>query len=965
MSYHIPILSIILTLISAALASHTRAAQPPNVVLIMVDDMGINDIGAYTFPSKATPYPSAGPPPITYPSFLPLPPPNAAQNLTPHIDSLATQGLKMTSFYASSPICTPSRASLLTGSYATRVSMENVILPLSNVYGMHSAEVTLAERLKQRGYRTAITGKWHLGDTIDFNPTRHGFDEFFGISASHDIWPENIYAPGLGASPLKLYDGETAMAANYTTATGGLITTPINTDSEQSYLLEAFTERSIKFMESAHSANQPFFLYFAAHAPHVPCLPHPSFDNASGVSKYYDVMMELDHRVGLILAKLDDLGIADETLVIFTSDNGPWHARPAPEDLQQASGSAYPFRGHKRLLEEGGPRVPLLVRYPGKIAAGTITDEIGSNIDLFPTILKLTESGLPTDRVIDGVDLWPLWSGISPTLARDYFYYTEGDTSAKGIRRGPWKLNSGSLYNLTTDPQESTNVASSNASQVSSLSSSLNSWNSSMVRRARGLPQTNQVEISTDRVNIPSGGFATVRIRLAQAANATITLTRFSGNNDIALSGPTSLTFTTANFSQWQTITLSAAAGASKNGGTTFRASSGSLHLREIFAFVGNPLPSTLFAHWPLNDGNPTIREQLSQTQSTNLSPGTLWNTTSPAAPASTQFLQFDGSQPVNTLDTRVSGAALGGSGPKTFVAWVQVQAVDGVIISYSPVAGSQAGKALRLLIDNDGKLRAEINSAFLKSREPSLVGVGWRMVAVVYDKDRDTSRLYISGAGLKSGSALEFGGAGGNVAITTSATADPGFSNHIILGNAELNRPFVGSLDMVSIYTSALTEAQLDYLFTQGNTTALQTFRNDQMLATNGSQDLATPANDDVPNLLKFAFSMIGSDQGQTESIAVPNTTTTTDTGASGLPLFTMQAGNQSSLIYIRRKAASHPGVLYSVEFSDDLATWATDSSASEMVTSVDHAIERVVVSTDTAPFPTKRFVRVKVSAY
>lgn len=965
MKYHFHIITIIIATIVAAIPSYASSAPPPNVVLIMVDDMGINDIGAYTYPSKVNPHPGAGPTPIAYPEFAPLPPPNVAKNLTPNIDSLATQGLKMTSFYASSPVCTPSRASLLTGSYATRVRMENVILPLSNVYGMHSEEVTLAERLKQRGYRTAITGKWHLGDSIDFNPLRHGFDEFFGITPSNDVWPQNTYFAALGASPLKLYDGEAAMAANYTTATGGLITTPIDTDSEQSYLLEALTERSLKFIESSHSSNQPFFLYFAAHAPHVPCLPHPNFNNASGISKYYDVMMELDHRVGLILAKLDALGIAGNTLVIFTSDNGPWHTRPGQADAQQASGSAYPYRGHKRLMQEGGPRVPLLAKFPGKITAGSVTDEIGSNIDLFPTILKLTESVFPTDRIIDGVDLWPLWSGTSATLARDYFYYNEGTTNAEGIRRGPWKLINGALYNLITDPQENTNVAASNANQVSSLASRLNTWNSSMSRRVRGLAQNNQIEISADRINIPSGGTATIRIRLAQAANATVTIARFSGNTDVAVAGATSLTFTTSNFSQWQTTTLNAPPGASKIGGTTFRASSGTLHLREFFTFVGSPLPSTLLAHWPLNDGTPTIREQLTQTQSANLPAGTSWGTTSPAAPASTQYLQFNGSHPINSLNTNVSGAALGGSGAKTFVAWVKADAAGGTILSYSPVSGSQAGKSLRLLVASDGKLRAELNSAFLKSKELSLVGQGWRMVAVVFDTNRDSSRLYISGTGLRSGPSLDFGGAGGNLAIATSGTAEPGFSQNITIGNSETNTPFTGGIDMVSVYTSALNEQQLDYLFSQGSITALQAFRSDQILAGDGSQDIESPANDGVENLLKFAFNMIGPDHGQTDNVTIPNFKIVTENGNSGLPSVNMPATDQFNLTYIRRKAATHTGIIYSAEFSEDLVTWVVDSSASESVTPVDATIERVVVSTNANPFPIKRFVRVRVSAY
>ena len=587
-----------------------QAQTPPNIVLIFVDDMGINDIGAYTYPT-VDPYPASGPAPIDNTNggtYSPLPAPNQARFLTPNIDSLATGGMKFTSFYAASPVCTPSRAGLMTGSYATRLQMESVILPSSNVYGIHSQEVTLAERLKQRGYATGIVGKWHLGDSIDFRPTRHGFDQFLGLTASHDIWSQNPHTSGLG--DMKLYDGESPIASALTTATGGSITSPVDTNAEQSYLLEAFTERALSFIDSSNATGKPFFLYYAAHAPHVPCIPHPDFVGDSGVSRYYDVMMELDARVGQILAKLTALGIDNNTIVLFTSDNGTWVTRPGPTDPLQAVGSGYPYRGYKRIAQEGGPRVPLLVRYPGQIAAGSVQNGLASNIDLMPTLLSLAGGTIPSDRTLDGVNLWPLMQGQTAVSPRtNFFYYEENDTAAIGVRQADWKFLNGAasgngLFDLGTDIQEASNVAGANSATNSSLSSALTNFNNAMVRRDRGLPQSNQIEIrksaaepgNTSTVPLNETGTATFEVRLAAAANATVTIAPFSGAGSLSVQSGSSLTFTTANFSTWQTVTLAAAIDANTtNDGATFRASSGLMHVREIFALETDTVspPST------------------------------------------------------------------------------------------------------------------------------------------------------------------------------------------------------------------------------------------------------------------------------------------------------------------------------------------------------------------------------------
>jgi arylsulfatase A-like enzyme len=573
-------LSGALTLSTALLVATTTAlAQtPPNIVLIFVDDMGINDLGATAYP-EVNPYPASGPTPISYSSsYDPLPAPNAAAGLTPNIDSLASDGMRMTSFYAAAPVCTPSRSGMLTGCYPTRVDMEGVIWNSTHDWGLNPSEVTIAERLKQAGYTTALMGKWHVGTFggsygMDFHPTHHGFDEFFGLPASNDAWLTT------------LWDGESEVTG-YVTGTGGTLTSPVNTTDEQRHLLEALTEKSIDFINSANATGTPFFLYFASHAPHTPCWPHPDYINASGVSQYYDVVRELDARVGQILDKLDALGIAGNTLVLFTSDNGPWVTRPDPWLPEQTCGSAYPFRGYKRGANEGGPRVPFLARFPGRITAGSVTDELGSAIDLLPTLVNLASGELPV-AVIDGVDLWPLLSGASSISPRsEFFYYEENDTSAVGVRQGNNKLLNSSDYSattgwfdLSTDIQESSSLGAN-----ATLSSLISSHNSSLVRRTRATSKSNWIEIDNTTVTVTEGGTATLNVRLHAAANVTLSVGRFSGDSDLSVQSGNSLTFTTGNYNIWQTVTVAAGEDFDlENGGATFRASASGLYLREIF----------------------------------------------------------------------------------------------------------------------------------------------------------------------------------------------------------------------------------------------------------------------------------------------------------------------------------------------------------------------------------------------
>jgi len=573
--------------IIAGQPSAPSATNPiqPNVILIFTDDLGYNDIGAFAHPNGA-PYPLSGPAPINYSSHQPLPPPNQALGLTPQIDSLASDGVKLTSFYAASPVCTPSRAALLTGSYPTRVRMTNVIFRSTDKSGLNPEEVTLPERLKQAGYTTALVGKWHLGTFgttngtnhgMDFHPMRHGFDRFFGLPASNDV------------SFTNLWDDEAEVLSPYFTASGGSIVSPVGQGKlQQQYLLEALTEQSMGFIASANSNNKPFFLYFACHAPHVPCWPHPDFEGVSGAGQYYDVVAELDHRFGQILDQLDTLGIADNTLVILTSDNGPWLGRPNESRPENAVGSAYPLRGHKRRANEGGPRVPFVARFPGRIPAGVVSDELASNLDLFPTILGLAGAELPSDRQLDGIDLWPLLGGSSSTSPRSSFYYYEqSDNSAVGVRQGDEKLlldtdfsggNTG-LFDLSGDIQESVDLGSN-----SLLSGMISAHNNAMSRRSAASSNSNWIEIDTDTLIVTEGGTSTFRVRLHAPANTTVFVNRFSGTPGLTIEAGSALTFTTSNYDMWQTVTVAAAEDIDTvNTGATFRATASGFHLREIF----------------------------------------------------------------------------------------------------------------------------------------------------------------------------------------------------------------------------------------------------------------------------------------------------------------------------------------------------------------------------------------------
>ena len=386
-------LLLVLTLLASSLLCFAR---PPNFVIILADDLGYGDLGCYVHPSIRT----------------------------PNLDRMAAEGLRFTDFYSTAEVCTPSRAALLTGRYPVRSGMcgeKRRVLWTFAQSGLPQEEITLAEALQARGYATAHIGKWHLGRLPQFNPTRHGFDRHFGLPHSNDMTSRTNLPPGEVASlnprneffevPLRRND------------------TVIETVPDQSTLTRRYTEESLQFIRE--NRQRPFLLYLAHTFPHVPLFASPAFRAKSPRGLYGDVVEELDGSVGHILEALRREGLERNTLVLFTSDNGPWLTQ------KLAGGSAGLLRDGKGSTYEGGMRVPCIVRWPGKIKPGSVTRELACQLDLFPTCLALAGVPLPRDRAIDGFDLAPLLFEGRPSPRQVFFYYR--GTQLYAARQGPYK----------------------------------------------------------------------------------------------------------------------------------------------------------------------------------------------------------------------------------------------------------------------------------------------------------------------------------------------------------------------------------------------------------------------------------------------------------------------------------------------------------------------------------------------
>ena len=362
-------------------------AEGPNVVLIFTDDQGYRDLGSF------------GSPDIN----------------SPNLDKMAEEGVKLSSFYVAQAVCSASRAAILTGCYPSRIGIHNALMPDSKT-GLHPQETTLAEMLKSRGYATAIYGKWHLGDQPEFMPLDQGFDEFFGIPYSNDMWP---FHPQQGKDfnfgPLPLYENRAV----------------IDTLTDQALLTTRITERSVDFIN--RNKDRPFFLYVAHPQPHVPLFVSDKFRGRSKAGLYGDVIMEIDWSVGEILEALKQNNIDRKTIMIFTSDNGPW------EVYGNHAGDAFPFREGKGTVWEGGTREPFIIRYPEMLKGGITIDAPVMAIDLLPTIAEITGSELP-QRTIDGKSAWKLLRGEESGSPQEAYFFYSGGNELQGVRYGRWKL---------------------------------------------------------------------------------------------------------------------------------------------------------------------------------------------------------------------------------------------------------------------------------------------------------------------------------------------------------------------------------------------------------------------------------------------------------------------------------------------------------------------------------------------
>ncbi len=418
----------LMPLLLIATAVPTQAAERPNFIIINIDDLGYADIEPF----------------------------GSQLNRTPNLNRMAREGRKLTCFYAA-PVCSPSRASLMTGCYPKRaLSIPHVLFPGNDV-GLSPAEVTLAELLKAQGYATACIGKWHLGDQPEFLPTRQGFDEFFGLPYSNDMGPaedgvkSNLGDPipmpkgrGVGQPPLPWLHNETVLQRVLA--------------EDQTTLVARYTEAALEFIRTRQ--QQPFFLYLPHSAVHFPLYPGKAFQGKSSNGLYGDWVEEVDWSAGQVLDLVRQLNLGERTLVLFTSDNGG-----------TKRGLNTPLRGHKGSTWEGGMREPTIAWWPGVVPPGTETGVVTGMMDLLPTFVTLAGGQVPTDRRIDGRDIRAVLTGESVAVPpHPEFYYFRG-LKLEAVRSGDWKLHldKGELFNLATDIGESEDVAAAHPDVVAQL----------------------------------------------------------------------------------------------------------------------------------------------------------------------------------------------------------------------------------------------------------------------------------------------------------------------------------------------------------------------------------------------------------------------------------------------------------------------------------------------------------------
>lgn len=418
----------------------SEAPPRPNVVVIFTDDQGYGDVGCFGSPYIQT----------------------------PNLDRMAGEGCKFTSFNVGATVCTPSRAALMTGCYPSRVGLADGVLFKGTDEGLHPDERTIADVLGDAGYASTCIGKWHLGERDPFNPVNHGFDSYFGIPYSNDM---GVQVEGGEYRHVPLMRG----------------TEVVDEDVDQTTLTRRYTEEAVEFIEDHAGKEDPFFCYLPHTMPHVPLHTSEAFSEVSKRGDYGDVISEIDWSVGQILQTLENEGIDEDTLVIFTSDNGPWLSKGVD------GGSAGPLAGGKQTVWEGGLRVPAIARWPGEIPAGTTCDELVTALDILPTLANLAGTEAPDDRVIDGEDAIDCFTDPEGCSSpHDYFYYHSYGGEVAAIRDcDGWKLHleSGELYDLHEDVEEEIDVADENPEIVERLRSEAESFATEIEIDARPVGQ--------------------------------------------------------------------------------------------------------------------------------------------------------------------------------------------------------------------------------------------------------------------------------------------------------------------------------------------------------------------------------------------------------------------------------------------------------------------------------------------
>lgn len=443
------------------------AARLPNIIHFVADDVGFDDFSSF----------------------------GATDIQTPHIDRLAAGGTKFTSFYAPSSTCTPTRAALMTGCYAQRVGLANVLFPLDKI-GLNESEITIAELLKTRGYATACIGKWHLGHLPAHLPHKHGFDLFYGIPYPNDHGPERLNNKGesRGFPPIPLFLNEKI----------------VEQPAQLAGLPDRFAERAIRFI--TENKDKPFFIHLSNIETHTPWLVPQQHQYKSKAGVYGDAVVCFDDLVGKVTQAVEKLGLAGDTLILITSDNGPLvHRYPELERIYGHAATVNPGRRHVlregkyQSRYEGGTRVPCIAYWPGKVKAGATNDQIIAGFDFYPTFAKLAGAELPADRILDGKDISPLLFGQAGAVSpHEAIYHYQGFRMA-AVRSGAWKLvfpaggpmNMGragkpELYNLTDDLSEQKNLATEHPEEITRLNALADKMRADLGDAARQMPGANR-----------------------------------------------------------------------------------------------------------------------------------------------------------------------------------------------------------------------------------------------------------------------------------------------------------------------------------------------------------------------------------------------------------------------------------------------------------------------------------------